>query len=128
MCVADAGTDCALGEVFNIEVPPGLEAAQLEVYAKHSLTGDDHIGTATISLEAVKVRGPHLLVCDTRLAPQLPVGRATVHNAVCVSHVRCSCFVGLLSAGSHTGSPFFPISVLASPRVCVKVLKLPHCF
>ena len=52
---ADAGTDCALGETFNIEVPAGVEAVQLEVFAKHSLTGDDHIGTATISLEAVKV-------------------------------------------------------------------------
>lgn len=51
----DAGTDCALGEVFNIEVPPGLEAVQLEVYAKHNLTGDDLIGTATISLEAIQV-------------------------------------------------------------------------
>lgn len=53
---ADAGTDCALGEVLSIDVPAGLEAVQLEVYAKHSLTGDDHIGTATISLEALRVR------------------------------------------------------------------------
>jgi hypothetical protein len=51
----DAGTDCALGEVFNIDVPSGHEAVQLEVYAKHNITGDDHIGTATISLEALKV-------------------------------------------------------------------------
>jgi hypothetical protein len=53
----DAGTDCALGEVINIDVPPGHESVQLQVYAKHSLTGDDHIGTATISLETLKV-GP----------------------------------------------------------------------
>lgn len=52
---ADAGTDCALGEVFNLEVPPGFDSVQLEVHAKHTLTGDEHIGTATISLEALKV-------------------------------------------------------------------------
>lgn len=33
-----------------------MEAVQLEVIAKHTLTGDDHIGTASISLEAIQVR------------------------------------------------------------------------
>jgi hypothetical protein len=51
----EAGTDCALGEVLNIELPPGIEAAQLEVLAKHALTGDDLIGTATLSIEGIKV-------------------------------------------------------------------------
>jgi hypothetical protein len=53
--VADAGTDCALGEVFNLEAPPGLDSVQLEVHAKHTLTGDEHIGTAAIPLDALKV-------------------------------------------------------------------------
>jgi hypothetical protein len=55
VCCTDAGADVALGEVLNVEVPPGLEAVQLQVLAQHALTGDELIGTATISLEALEV-------------------------------------------------------------------------
>jgi hypothetical protein len=48
--VSDAGTDCALGEIFTCEIPPGVEKFQIEVVAKHTLTGDDYIGAATLSL------------------------------------------------------------------------------
>lgn len=50
LLLPDAGTDCALGEIFTCEIPPGVEKFQIEVIAKHTLTGDDFIGVATLSL------------------------------------------------------------------------------
>jgi len=55
---SDAGTDCALGEIFTCEIQPGVEKFHVEVIAKHTLTGDDYIGAATLSLPA----GPALLL------------------------------------------------------------------
>lgn len=76
---ADVGTDCALGEVLNIEVPPGLETVQLQVLAKHALTGDDLIGTATISLEALQVR-------ETVWGHTTHMGAAQSHTAHSAAH------------------------------------------
>jgi hypothetical protein len=36
---ADAGTDCALGEIFSLDLPPGIDTVSIEVIAKHNLTG-----------------------------------------------------------------------------------------
>jgi hypothetical protein len=36
---ADAGTDCALGEIFSLDLPPGVDSVNIEVISKHSLTG-----------------------------------------------------------------------------------------
>ena len=53
-CNADAGTDCALGEIFTLELPPGTLEVHLEVVAKHSLTGDEAIGTAKLSIDLIR--------------------------------------------------------------------------
>lgn len=50
---ADAGTDCALGEIFSIDLPPGIDSINIEVISKHALTGDEPIGTASLSLEQI---------------------------------------------------------------------------
>jgi len=36
---ADAGTDCALGEIFSLDLPPGVDSVNIEVVSKHNLTG-----------------------------------------------------------------------------------------
>lgn len=77
---ADAGTDPALGEMFAIDVPAGLDTVQLEVIAKHTLTGDDHIGTATISMEAVKVRSSSQLLTLTIVQHTQPHSVTYVDN------------------------------------------------
>jgi hypothetical protein len=40
---ADAGTDCALGEIFSIDLPPGIDTVTIEVISKHNLTGGLHM-------------------------------------------------------------------------------------
>jgi hypothetical protein len=36
---AGAGTDCALGEIFSLDLPPGIDTVSIEVISKHNLTG-----------------------------------------------------------------------------------------
>jgi hypothetical protein len=36
---ADAGTDCALGEIFSLDLPAGIDTVSIEVISKHNLTG-----------------------------------------------------------------------------------------
>eukprot|EP00878_Enallax_costatus_P044680 GHUV01053387.1.p1 GENE.GHUV01053387.1~~GHUV01053387.1.p1 ORF type:complete len:140 (-),score=27.75 GHUV01053387.1:28-447(-) len=52
--IKDAGTDCALGEIFTLELPPGTLEVHLEVLAKHSLTDDESIGTAKLLIDLIR--------------------------------------------------------------------------
>jgi hypothetical protein len=57
---ADAGTDCALGEIFSLDVPPGVDSVDIEVISKHNLTGRPcfqtcHLPTVGLPWTAVKV-------------------------------------------------------------------------
>lgn len=57
----DAGTDCALGEVFTAELPADVATVQIEVIAKHSLTGDELIGTASLECDLIRDSGGDVL-------------------------------------------------------------------
>ncbi|KAF8057922.1 SRC2 [Scenedesmus sp. PABB004] len=88
----DAGTDVALGEVFSVDLPPGVGEAGIEVVAKHSLTGDEVIGTASISLGQVQASAGEVL-------------RLPVMSAKGSLHGELECTASLQAAGEPAAAP-----------------------